>query len=170
MEAAKIKVVRIAEFAWSSMEASEGRYDFWWLDRAIAAAAKHHIAVVLGTPTASPPAWLTSRHPETLRVKENGRRATQHRHLAEQLKTLGPDTVVLMRYGKSNGSLKVQPAVIQHHYGKGSITYIDGILDDKLMVRLPNGSSAKVMFNLSWPRLLRASRSVGELAMASQSF
>src|SRR6266700_7810960 len=42
MEAANIKVVRIAEFAWSRLEPSEGHYDFDWLDRAIMAAAKHH--------------------------------------------------------------------------------------------------------------------------------
>jgi len=63
MEAANIKVVRITEFAWSRMEPSEGHYDFEWLDRAIALAAKHHIVSVLGTPTATPPAWLTLKHP-----------------------------------------------------------------------------------------------------------
>ena len=35
MEAANLKVVRIAEFAWSRMEPSEGHYDFDWLERAI---------------------------------------------------------------------------------------------------------------------------------------
>ena len=63
MEAAHIKVVRLAEFAWSSMEPSEGRYDFDWLERAIALAAKHHIDSVVGTPTGGPPAWLTQKHP-----------------------------------------------------------------------------------------------------------
>ena len=65
MEAAHIHVVRITEFAWSTMEPSEGHYDFGWLDRAIAAAAGHHIWVVLGTPSAAPPAWLTSKYPES---------------------------------------------------------------------------------------------------------
>ncbi len=74
MEAAHIDVVRVGEFAWSAMEPSEGHYDFGWLDRAIALAAKHHICVVLGTPTAAPPAWLTTKYPETLRIDENGRR------------------------------------------------------------------------------------------------
>ena len=59
------------------MEPSEGHYEFSWLDRAIALAAGHHIAVVLGTPTDAPPAWLTSKYPETLRIDENGARA-QH--------------------------------------------------------------------------------------------
>lgn len=75
MEAAHIHVVRIGEFAWSTMEPTEGQYHFGWLDRAIALAAKHHIYVVLGTPTAAPPAWLTQKYPETLLVDENGRRA-----------------------------------------------------------------------------------------------
>jgi beta-galactosidase len=76
MEAAHIKVVRIAEFAWSRMEPSEGHFDFDWLERAINLAAKHDIVSVLGTPTAAPPAWLTFKYPDTLRVDENGRRAT----------------------------------------------------------------------------------------------
>ncbi len=75
MEASNIKVVRIAEFAWSRMEPSEGHYDFAWLERAIDLAAKHHIASVLGTPTAAPPAWLTQKYPDTLRVEDNGRRS-----------------------------------------------------------------------------------------------
>lgn len=76
MEKAHIKVVRIAEFAWSAMEPSEGHYDFDWLDRAISLAARHHIVSVVGTPTAGPPAWLTQKYPETLRIDENGQRAT----------------------------------------------------------------------------------------------
>ena len=75
MEACHIHLVRVGEFAWSTMEPQEGKYEFAWLDHAIAKAAKHHIVVVLGTPTAAPPAWLTTKNPETLRVDENGRRA-----------------------------------------------------------------------------------------------
>lgn len=72
MEAAHIHLARIGEFAWSAMEPAEGKYDFGWLDRAIALAAKHHICIVLGTPTAAPPAWLTTKYPDTLRMDENG--------------------------------------------------------------------------------------------------
>jgi beta-galactosidase len=75
MQQAHMNVVRVAEFAWSTLEPAEGQFDFTWLDHAIALAAKHHIAVVLGTPTAAPPAWLTTRYPQTLRVEEDGRRA-----------------------------------------------------------------------------------------------
>ena len=70
MQQAEIHMVRVGEFAWSRMEPSEGQYDLDWLDRAITAAAKHGIYTVLGTPTAAPPAWLTQKYPETLRIDE----------------------------------------------------------------------------------------------------
>ena len=73
MEQAGIRFVRVGEFAWSTMEPTEGHYQFDWLDHAISAAARHHIYVVLGTPGAAPPAWLTQKYPETLRIKEDGR-------------------------------------------------------------------------------------------------
>jgi len=74
MEAANLKVVRIAEFAWSRMEPLEGHYDLDWLERAISLAKKHHIVSVVGTPTATPPAWLTQKYSETLRMESNGQR------------------------------------------------------------------------------------------------
>jgi beta-galactosidase len=75
MQDAGIRMVRVGEFAWSRMEPSEGKYELDWLDRAVSAAAKHGIYTVLGTPTAAPPAWLTQKYPDTLRVGEDGRRA-----------------------------------------------------------------------------------------------
>ena len=74
MEAAHIHLVRVGEFAWSSMEPREGDYELNWLDHAVRAAERHHIAVVLGTPSAAPPAWLTSKYPETLRTLPDGRK------------------------------------------------------------------------------------------------
>ena len=52
---------------------------------------------------------------------------------AEQLSALNPDTQILMRYGKSNGWLDDQPAAITRSDGKGSITYVGAVLDEKLM-------------------------------------
>jgi len=75
MQQAGVHMVRIGEFAWSQMEPSEGHYDLDWLDRAVTVAAKHGIYTVIGTPTAAPPAWLTLKYSETLRVDEAGHRA-----------------------------------------------------------------------------------------------
>ncbi|GAC1430437.1 MAG: beta-galactosidase [Terriglobales bacterium] len=75
MQQAGLHMVRVGEFAWSRMEPREGQYDLNWLDHAVAAASRHGIYTVLGTPTAAPPAWLTQKYPETLRMEETGRRA-----------------------------------------------------------------------------------------------
>ncbi|AJP74023.1 beta-galactosidase [Sphingomonas hengshuiensis] len=75
MQKAGFNTVRLAEFAWSRMEPSEGAFDFVWLDRAIAAAHAAGMQVVLGTPTAAPPAWMSQLYPDILRVDENGTRA-----------------------------------------------------------------------------------------------
>jgi beta-galactosidase len=74
MRIAGLTVVRMAEFAWSTLEPTEGQFNFDWLDRAIALLADSSIASVLGTPTAAPPAWLVESHPELLAVDETGRR------------------------------------------------------------------------------------------------
>jgi beta-galactosidase len=75
MQKAGIRFVRVGEFAWSTMEPSEDKFDLDWLDRAVTMAEKRGIFVVLGTPSAAPPAWLTQEYPDTLLVDENGRRA-----------------------------------------------------------------------------------------------
>ena len=75
MQAAHIHMVRVGEFAWSRLEPQEGQYDLDWLDRAVSLAGQHGIAVVIGTPSAAPPAWLTQKYPDTLRTEQDGRKA-----------------------------------------------------------------------------------------------
>lgn len=70
-----VGVVRIGEFAWALMEPEENRFDFSLFDRALAVFARHGIKVILGTPTATPPKWLTHKYPEVLHVFPNGRAA-----------------------------------------------------------------------------------------------
>ena len=76
MKEANLNVVRLAEFAWSRMEPSEGQYDFGWLDRAMDILQSNGMKVVLGTPTASAPPWLMNKNPELYRVREDGQRVT----------------------------------------------------------------------------------------------
>jgi beta-galactosidase len=64
---------RIAEFAWSRMEPSEGEWQWDWLDRAIDSLAQENLGVILGTPTGSPPPWLLTAHPSVLPVDNEGR-------------------------------------------------------------------------------------------------
>ncbi len=72
MIAAGVNVVRIGEFTWGICEREEGKYDFDWLHRVMDVMGKAGIQVVLGTPTAAPPLWLTQKHPEILPVDECG--------------------------------------------------------------------------------------------------
>ncbi|HEX7362515.1 MAG TPA: beta-galactosidase [Bryobacteraceae bacterium] len=82
MQKAHIHMVRMGEYTWSRDEPEEGHYDLDWMERAIDLAGKHGIFVVIGTPTQAPPAWLTQKYPETLRVSRTGQRAQRdHREI-----------------------------------------------------------------------------------------
>jgi len=72
MQMAGINVVRIGEFIWGLCEPVEGKFDFGWLKRVMDTLGKAGIQVVLATPTAAPPVWLTKKHPEILPVDEQG--------------------------------------------------------------------------------------------------
>ncbi|MBN1219358.1 MAG: beta-galactosidase [Anaerolineae bacterium] len=73
MQEAGFTVVRMAEFAWSTLEPTASEFNFDWLDRAITMFADAGMVSVLGTPTAAPPAWLIQQHPDILPFDEKGR-------------------------------------------------------------------------------------------------
>lgn len=56
--------IRIGEFMWHSLEPQDGVFDFKFLDEVIAAAEKLELEVMLGTPTATIPAWLYEGFPD----------------------------------------------------------------------------------------------------------
>ena len=78
-----------AEFAWAQLEPQEGVYDFAWLDRAVALAAKYDLKVIMCTSTATPPVWLSRKYPEILLRNEDGtvldHGARQHASFASPL-------------------------------------------------------------------------------------
>ncbi|WP_426169621.1 beta-galactosidase [Sandarakinorhabdus sp. DWP1-3-1] len=124
MQAAGFTFVRVAEFAWSTIEPTEGRYDWAWLDRAIAKAAAHDLKVVLGTPTAAPPAWLTARYPEVLLVEEDGRPARHgaRRHFSVgsalyRQKAAAIAGAMAARYGGKPAVIGVQ---VDNEYGRAT--------------------------------------------------
>ena len=97
------------EFAWSSMEPKEGQYDFSWLDEAVRLSGKYGLKVIMCTPTATPPAWLTEKHPDILVANENG---VVMQHGARQQASWSSDiyreyvrkivTILAKRYGTSD--------------------------------------------------------------------
>lgn len=68
-----INVVRIGEFAWRKMEPRDGEFDFSWLHYVVDKLKSAGIGVVMGTPTATPPIWLTKKYPDMLVECKNGR-------------------------------------------------------------------------------------------------
>ncbi len=75
MRDAGMNVMRIAEFAWSSMEPAEGRLELDWLRRVVDRLAQADIATIMCTPSCTPPAWLTEKYPDVLVVNHAGVRA-----------------------------------------------------------------------------------------------
>ncbi len=73
MVEAGLSWVRIGEFAWSRIEPEPGRFEWDWLDRAIAVLGEAGLKIVLGTPTATPPRWMLEKHPDMLAVDAEGR-------------------------------------------------------------------------------------------------
>lgn len=72
MQEAGVNLVSLGIFAWARIEPAPDQFDFAWLDRVIDLLHARGIAVNLATPTASPPPWLISRHPEILPVTADG--------------------------------------------------------------------------------------------------
>jgi beta-galactosidase len=64
--------IRIGEFAWSIFEPQEGVFQFELFDKACDLALQYGLKVIMGTPTATPPAWLTHKYPEVLNASKEG--------------------------------------------------------------------------------------------------
>ncbi len=72
MQAAGIETVRIGEFAWNLVEPREGEFTYDFFDRFLDLTDAMGMQVIMGTPTATPPAWLTERYPEVLNARVDG--------------------------------------------------------------------------------------------------
>ena len=68
MEKAGMNTIRIAESTWSTLEPFEGVFDFTHIDRMLDTAARHHLSVIIGTPTYAIPTWLMKKYPDILAV------------------------------------------------------------------------------------------------------
>lgn len=73
MAEAGLSTVRVAEFAWSKLEPRAGVFELSWLDDVVGILADAGLEVVLGTPTAAPPAWVVDAVPGVLPVRGDGR-------------------------------------------------------------------------------------------------
>ncbi|MBX9245571.1 beta-galactosidase [Actinotalea ferrariae] len=72
MRDAGVSLVSVGIFSWAALEPSEGSFDLAWLDELLDLLHANGIAVDLGTPTASPPAWFFAAYPEARVVAADG--------------------------------------------------------------------------------------------------
>jgi beta-galactosidase len=78
MQQAGISVATIGVFSWVSLQPSEDRFTFAWLDQVMDGLHQHGIKVALATPSAAQPAWLSEAYPEVLRAEAHG---VRNRHV-----------------------------------------------------------------------------------------
>lgn len=79
MEKAGMNVIRIAESTWSTWEPADGEFDFTHLHRMLDAAKRHHISVIVGTPTYAIPSWLANKATDILALNHGGQEIYGHR-------------------------------------------------------------------------------------------
>lgn len=72
MKEAGITVATVGVFSWVTLQPSENEFNFGWLDDVINGLHENNIKVVLATPTAAQPAWMSEAYPEILRVNKQG--------------------------------------------------------------------------------------------------
>ncbi len=73
MREAGVDLVTLGVFSWAWLQPTPDTWDFAWLDAQMDELHAAGIRVDLATATASPPPWLTHRHPEMLPVTQDGR-------------------------------------------------------------------------------------------------
>lgn len=74
MRALGLTYVRVGDFTWSDIEPRPGQHAWDWLDEAIDTLAAEGLRVVIATPSAAPPPWLTTAYPDILPVDHEGRK------------------------------------------------------------------------------------------------
>jgi beta-galactosidase len=67
-----ITAVRMMENAWAVIQPKEDVFDFSLFDEAVEVFTRHQIHIVLGTPTATIPAWLYVKDPDLVQVHPDG--------------------------------------------------------------------------------------------------
>ena len=72
MVRAGVNLISLGIFSWASLEPEEGHYDLEWLADLIDQLHSAGISVDLANGTASPPAWMAQRYPQTLPVDSRG--------------------------------------------------------------------------------------------------
>ena len=74
MKVFRVNVVTLPIFSWAKLQPSEDIFDFSWLDRVVDLLRKNNIFIIMATPTAAQPAWMSKKYPEMLITDVEGRK------------------------------------------------------------------------------------------------
>lgn len=74
MKRQHVNVVTLPVFSWAHLQPAEDHFDFEWLDRILDLLYENGIHVIMATPTAAQPAWMSKKYPEILPVDIAGRK------------------------------------------------------------------------------------------------
>lgn len=74
MRQCHFNVATVGVFSWVALQPEEGRWNFEWLDTIFEKLSAGGRKIVLATPTAAQPAWMSQRYPDVLRSDSTGRR------------------------------------------------------------------------------------------------
>lgn len=74
MKEANFNMARVGDFAWHSLEPSDGNFSLEWLDYSIKTLINQGQNILLCTPTAAIPKWMHDAHPEIMQVGVDGHR------------------------------------------------------------------------------------------------
>lgn len=69
-----VNAVTLPVFSWANLQPDEDTFCFEWLDKVIDSLYGSNIKVILATPTAAQPAWMSKKYPEILPVTIHGLR------------------------------------------------------------------------------------------------
>jgi len=72
MKLYKVNAVSLSVFSWAKLQLDDNIYDFLWLDKIIDKLWENKIYVILATPTAAQPAWMSKKYPSILPVNVEG--------------------------------------------------------------------------------------------------
>ncbi len=77
MKFLRANAVTLPVFSWAKLQHSEDIFDFSWLDKVADLLRKNNIFIIMATPTAAQPAWMSKKYPEMLITDIEGRK---HKH------------------------------------------------------------------------------------------
>lgn len=81
MKDAGMNTVRIAESTWSTLEPSNGKFDFTYIDKVLDIVEKEGMKAIIGTPTYAIPSWISNKDSDVMVTTKQGQAKYGHRQI-----------------------------------------------------------------------------------------